>query len=137
MKSLQIVDKAKRWFGVALGLISFSFTSCSNTPVQTLKNGGLTHGQVQMNVVVGSTTQNDILEAFGAPNITTISGDGREVWTYQRHATIARSSSSHATAVLIGTSASGFERSMKTMTFIVKFDKKKVVSDFKSMSSNF
>ena len=90
-----------------------------------------------MNVVVGKTTQADILEAFGAPNITTISGDSQEVWTYQRHATIARSSGSHATAVLIGFSSSGFERSMRTMTFIVKFNKNKVVSDFKSMATNF
>ena len=87
----------------------FSTVSCSTAPVKPMKNGGITHGQVQMNVVVGKTTQNDILESFGAPNITTIDGKNREVWTYQRHATIANTSSRHATAVILGMSSSGFE----------------------------
>lgn len=117
--------------------LALVLASCSTNTVDPIKNSGLTHSQVQMNVVVGKTTQTDILEAFGAPNITTISGDSREVWTYQRHASIARSSGSHATAVLIGFGSSGFERTMRTMTFIVKFNRDKIVSDFKSMASNF
>jgi hypothetical protein len=97
-------------------------------------NSGITHGKVQMNVVVGKTTQNDIIENFGSPNITTIDGQGREVWTYQRHATVSRSSNGYATAILLGGSTSGFESSMRTMTLIIKFNRNKVVSDFKSMS---
>ena len=52
----------------------------------TKKNSELTQGMVQMNLEVGKTTKADVVENFGAPNITTRDGDGNEVWTYQRQA---------------------------------------------------
>ena len=121
----------------ALIITSASLYSCAPVTPSTPGNSGITHGKVQMNVVVGKTTQNDIIENFGSPNITTIDGQGREVWTYQRHATVSRSSNGYATAILLGGSTSGFESSMRTMTLIIKFNRNKVVSDFKSMSSSF
>ena len=100
-------------------------------------NSPLTHGNVQLNLKTGVTTQSDVLEKFGSPNITTIDGQGREVWTYQRHATVSKSSSGYATIILAGGSASGFEQSSRTMTLIIKFGPDKVVSDFNSMYSSF
>jgi hypothetical protein len=101
----------------------------------------LTHGQVQLTLKKGVTTQNEVLETFGAPNIMTIDASGNEVWTYQRHATVEKSKSSGAygTIVLFGASgsAAGFEQSSRTMTLIIKFDKSKKVIDFRSMSSSF
>ena len=46
-----------------------------------------------MNLEVGKTTKANVLETFGSPNITTRDGAGREVWTYQRQAQVAQSSS--------------------------------------------
>jgi len=43
------------------------------TPVKT-RNSSLTQGNVQMRLVVGRTTKADVLEAFGAPNVTTRDG---------------------------------------------------------------
>jgi hypothetical protein len=90
---------------------------------------------------VGSTSQTDVLEAFGAPNITSVDGSGQEVWTYQRHATVAQSSSSenYWTIILAGgnSSASGFEQTQRTITLIIKFDDSGIVSDFRSRASNF
>jgi len=57
-----------------------------------MAQNNLTHGAVQLKLQKGSTTQNDVIEAFGAPNITTIDGDGKEVWTYRRHATVTSGS---------------------------------------------
>lgn len=111
------------------------------TPPRTSKNSDLTHGNVQLNLHVGETTQTQVLEAFGAPNITSIDGSNQEVWTYQRQATVAESSSvsNYWTIVLFGGSAkaSGFEQTQRTMTLIIKFDSSKVVSDFRSRSSEF
>ena len=94
-----------------------------------------------MNLAVGATTQTEVLETFGAPNITSIDGSGQEVWTYQRHASVAQSSSSSGywTIVLAGGSseAAGFEQTQRTITLIIKFDANGVVSDFRSRSSNF
>jgi outer membrane protein assembly factor BamE (lipoprotein component of BamABCDE complex) len=111
------------------------------TPQGLGKNSDLTHGNVQLNLHVGETTQTQVLEAFGAPNITSIDGSNQEVWTYQRQATVAQSSSAsnYWTIVLGGGSAkaSGFEQTQRTMTLIIKFDPNKVVADFRSRSSEF
>lgn len=123
--------------GLALGLL----VGCAKPQPVTTRNSELTHGNVQMNLKVGETTQTDVLEIFGAPNITSMDGSGREVWTYQRQATVSQSSSrgGYWTIVLAGGggSSSGAEQTSRTMTLIIKFDENKVVSDFKSRSSNF
>lgn len=119
------------------GLLS----ACAQPGPVTTRNSELTHGNVQMVLEVGATSQTDVLEAFGAPNITSIDGSGQEVWTYQRHATVSQSSSSsnYWTIILAGgdSSASGFEQTQRTITLIIKFDDNGIVSDFRSRSSNF
>lgn len=116
---------------------------CAPAPTKpvTTRNSDLTHGNVQLNLKVGETTQTQVLETFGAPNITSIDGSGQEVWTYQRHATVSQSNSSsnYWTIILVGGSneAAGFEQTQRTMTLIIKFGANKVVSDFGSRSSEF
>lgn len=124
-----------------LSLITF-FCGCVTAPQPlTDRNSQLTQGNVQMNLIVGQTTKADVLENFGAPNITTRDGSGREVWTYQRAAQVAQSSSQSGywTIILAGksSSASGFESSSRMITLIIKFDENDVVADFRSRTSNF
>ena len=94
-----------------------------------------------MSIKVGTTTKSEIIESFGSPNITTRDGSGKEVWTYQRSAQIAQSSSKSGywTILLAGQSggSSGFESSSRMITLIIKFDEKDIVADFKSRTSNF
>ncbi len=94
-----------------------------------------------MNLVVGKTTKAEVLENFGAPNITTRDGSGREVWTYQRAAQVTQSSSQSSfwTIILGGGSsnATGFESSSQMVTLIIKFDGNDIVADFRSRTSNF
>jgi hypothetical protein len=113
----------------------------------------LTHGMVQLNVKVGVTTQADIIEAFGAPNITTIDGSNQEMWVYDRHATVTYDKSSGFSIGLLlggggggvgaggglgfGSKKSQSSESSRVMTLIIKFDANKVVSDFRSRSSSF
>ena len=126
-----------------LGLVMIGLAGCAQTPPTpvTTRNSELTHGNVQLSIKKGETTQTQVLEVFGAPNITSIDASGQEVWTYQRHATVSQgtSSSNYWTVVLAGgsNSAAGFEQSQRTMTLIIKFDERKIVSDFRSRSSEF
>ncbi len=127
---------------VGILLLSLLMTACVTTPSPVSdKNSALTQGNVQMNLEVGQTTKADVLEKFGSPNITTRDGAGREVWTYQRQAQIAQSSSKSGywTVILAGQSgsAAGFESSSRMITLIIKFDDQDVVTDFKSRTSNF
>jgi len=117
-------------------------TGCITTPQPlTERNSKLTQGNVQMSIKVGTTTKSEIIESFGSPNITTRDGSGKEVWTYQRSAQIAQSSSKSGywTILLAGQSggSSGFESSSRMITLIIKFNEKDIVADFKSRTSNF
>ena len=113
----------------------------------------LTHGMVQMTLHVGKTTQAEVLETFGAPNVYTVDGQGQEVWVYDRQATVTSSGSSGFSIGLLlggaggdaggagglgfGSSKSRSSQSQRTMTLIIKFGSDKIVSDFKSRSSSF
>ena len=123
-------------------IFSILLTGCVTAPEPlTKKNSELTQGMVQMNLEVGKTTKADVLETFGAPNITTRDSSGNEVWTYQRQAQVSQSSSSSGFIFVIiagkSAEASGFETSSRMMTLIIKFDGNDIVSDFKSRESNF
>ena len=123
---------------IALGL---GLPGCAPPPPLAEKNSALTQGNIQMNLVVGQTTKAEVLETFGAPNVTTRDGSGREVWTYQRAAQVAQSSSrsGYWTVILAGqgSSASGFETGSRMITLIIKFDGNDVVTDFRSRTSDF
>jgi len=113
----------------------------------------LTHGMVQMTIRVGQTDQAEILQTFGAPNITTIDGAGQEVWVYDRQATVTTTKDSgFSIGMLIGgvgaavggagglgfgSSKSKSTQTQRTMTLIIKFGPDKKVSDFRSRSSSF
>jgi len=113
----------------------------------------LTQGMVQMTLQVGKTSQVEVLEAFGAPNISTLDSQAQEVWVYERQATVTSSSSSgFSIGMLLGAGGSdvaggaglGFGKSksnasqtQRSMTLIIKFGPDKKVIDFKSRSSSF
>ena len=116
-------------------LLTAFLPACVQEPNPGVNN--LTHGAVQLTLKKGITTQADVLEKFGAPNIATINAEGQEVWTYQRHATTASSSEGYLTIGLAGFGKSGAEESSRSMTLIIKFSGDKKVSDFNSMYSSF
>ena len=107
----------------------------------------------QMTLHVGTTTQVEVLETFGAPNITTLDAQGQEVWVYDRQATVSSSGSSgFSIGMLLGAAGgstaggAGFgfgssknkaTQTQRSMTLIIKFGPDKKVSDFKSRSSSF
>ncbi len=127
----------------SLGVASILAGCTAITPPEPLtkQNSSLTQGNIQLNMTVGKTNKTEVLETFGAPNITTRDGVGREVWTYQRAAQVSQSSSQSGSWTLIlagkSSSASGFESGSRMTTLIIKFGDNDVVSDFRSRTSNF
>ena len=120
-------------------IASVTLAACADpsttTPVSS-KNNQLTHGNVQLILKRGETSQTQVLEGFGAPNVTSIDGSGHEVWTYQRHATDAQAASENW-AIFSRDFTVGFSQSQRTITLIIKFDENKIVKDFRSRSSSF
>ena len=146
MKPINLLGRAMLVLGVAIALVSCTAPS---QPAPE-RNSTLTQGQVQMNLQVGETRKAEVLEAFGAPNITTRDGDGMEVWTYQRSARVSQSTSRSglwsillapgargAGGLLGASSSSGFETTSRMITLIIEFDAADVVSDFRSRTADF
>lgn len=121
---------------------------------ETPAKSNLTSGQVSLTLKKNQTTQAEVLEVFGAPNLVTSNADGEEVWSYQKHATVANASSATGVAgfgglglatILLGgiggtASTSSSEQSSRTMTLIIKFREvqgTKRVVDFSSRYSSF
>lgn len=133
-------------FGL-IGMLTASafLAACVQVPVsQPEPPNNLTQGQVTLTLRKNQTTQTEVLEKFGAPNLVTANSDGEEAWTYQKHATVASASASsgYATIIFAGvsTAKAGFEQSSRTMTLIIKFKEiggVKTVVDFSSRASSF
>jgi outer membrane protein assembly factor BamE (lipoprotein component of BamABCDE complex) len=111
-------------------------TSCNTASNEYNRNTGITHGTVQLHLQKGVTSQTEVLEKFGSPNIATTDGD-MEVWTYQRHGTTSKSAGVGGSLILLGGSTSGFSQNSRTMTLIIKFGTDKKVVDFNSRYSSF
>lgn len=131
----------KHLIGLALALPLMSGCAATPTEPAPTTTNPYTHGNVQLSLVKGQTTQSDVLEIFGAPNVATVDGEGREVWTYQKNATLVKSTTadSYGTIILAGAqkTSTRFESSSRTMTLIIKFDSNKRVVDFSSRTSSF
>ena len=94
------------------------------------------------------TTQTEVVEKFGAPNLVTSNSNNEEVWTYQKHATISQVNNMAAgtslTVAIYNDAKSNnngiMETSTKSLILIVKFKEiggKKLVTDFSSRYSSF
>ena len=117
----------------------------------------LSYGTVTAVVQKGKTTQADLLQMFGGPNISTTDADGVETWVYERSVTQTDVSSnarnSQAAAKLglffksveLGASgstgqsaaASSTTTSIRSLTAIVKFNQDKTVKDYSVRASYF
>ncbi len=128
-------------------LLAFSLAGCASQrqglgqgPTEEERNP-LTHGNVQLHLRVGQTSQAQVLDVFGPPDIATIDGSGKEVWTFKRSASVSRSrTGSGGFFLLLGgynRTTSSAENTQRRMTLLIKFNEKKIVSDFKSRTSSF
>jgi hypothetical protein len=73
--------KTMRALSVVMVLVFAAASAFAQAPAGA---GGLTYGTATKMIKKGETTQTEIIQAFGAPNITTVSKKGEEVWTYDR-----------------------------------------------------
>lgn len=117
----------------------------------------LSYGTVTSRVLKGSTTQADLLQLFGGPNISTMDNDGVETWVYERSVSqtdvSSRSQSWQAAAglgVFFGhvsanaeagggqaATAASTTASFRSLTVIVKFNQNKTVKDYSVRASQF
>jgi hypothetical protein len=163
-----------RWF--ALAAAAFLLPACMSAPqiqpgsapvtpaaqaasAPAAQSGGsaLSYGTVTSAVVKGKTTQMDLIQWFGGPNISTVDADGVETWLYERSVSqtdVASKSQNWQAAANLGISfgqgqggasagggqsgsASSTASSFRSLTVIVKFNADKTVKDYSVRSSQF
>jgi hypothetical protein len=105
--------------------------------VQPVEKGNLTPGMAKTKIIKGVTTQNEILEVFGAPNIVTKNKSGNEVWTYDKASVETGTSSIYGTILIVGGAGSRSSSSARTFTLMIEFDDQSIVKDFSYRAASF
>lgn len=118
-----------------VSLASLFLLGCAS--VQPVQKGNLTSGMAKTKIIKGQTTQNEILDVFGAPNIVTKNKSGNEVWTYDKASVETGTSDVYGTILIAGGAGSRTSTSSRTFTLIIEFDEKNVVKDYSYRSSAF
>jgi hypothetical protein len=90
----------------------------------------LTAGMVKKTIEKGRTTQQEVLEVFGPPDILTRK-DGREVWTYDKTTLQIEESSGYFTVILAGLESQTIKSSSRSSMVIIYFDEQEVVADYR------
>ena len=93
----------------------------------------LTFGVVKSKIQKGVTTQEEILQIFGSPNLTTKNKSNNEVWSYNKMSVQEKAG---RTDFFMGQKASA-SSSSQSFDLIITFDDKDVVKDYSVISSSF
>jgi uncharacterized protein YcfL len=104
---------------------------------QPVQKSNLTPGMAKTKIIKGVTSQNDVLEVFGAPNIVTRNKSGNEVWTYDKASVETSSSSIYGTILIAGGASGRAATSANTFTLMIEFDDQNIVKDFSYRSASF
>ena len=104
---------------------------------QTTQKSNLTAGMAKQKIIKGVTSQDELLEVFGAPNIITKNKSGNEVWTYDKVSTDKSFEDGYWNVVINRTSKGQSSTTAKTFTLMIEFDTNDVVKDFNYKSSSF
>jgi hypothetical protein len=96
----------------------------------------LTPGMVKINIVKGQTTQAQIVEVFGPPDLVTHKDD-QEIWTYDKTAYDYEKRSDYLTVIFAGWGGDRVRSSSRSTMLIVYFDKQDRVSDYRLSAAKF
>jgi len=116
--------------------LSFFVCGCVAS-VQPAQKSNLTPGMAKTKIIKGQTTQSEVLEVFGAPNIVTQNKSGNEVWTYDKASVEKSGSDAYGTIILAGLSAARSSATSRTFTLMIEFDNNEVVKDYSYRASSF
>lgn len=141
---------------LSLILIITGITGCSS-PNSIQQPTNLTTAQVKRSITVGVTTQEEVVQALGTPNMLLKSSGSCESWTYDQvrvdnssigfnllggiGGTSSTSKIGETGSVLGGGAAQitnmNESSSVRTMTVIIKFDNNGIVRDYQMMYTAF
>lgn len=128
-------------------LVALLAVGCASPPWKETRDP-VSAGTAKLFLETGETTQAEVIEAFGGPNVIAGGADGSETWTYDRMAYVRRSASGGgigAAGGIIGTvpvggllwgGASRASSGSRTVTLLLYW-KDGVLENFKYRSASF
>lgn len=116
------------------GCVTSNSTVQQDIPVGHAAN--LTPGATKAYIYPGRTTQAEMTEIFGPPDLMTRK-EGKDVWTYERFSYQASRSDGFLTIFIAGKSTSQQSVSSRSVMLIVYFDENDIVADYRLSSSRF
>ena len=112
-------------------------SSCSSYKygqnAEPTQKSNLTFGVVKSKIQKGTTTQSEILEVFGSPNLITKNKSNEEVWSYNKMSVQERAGH---TDFFTGQRAS-VSSSSQSFDLIITFDENDVVKDYSVISTSY
>ncbi|PIR19875.1 MAG: hypothetical protein COV45_07810 [Deltaproteobacteria bacterium CG11_big_fil_rev_8_21_14_0_20_47_16] len=125
-----------RYALILLTALTMVMGCASSNPQHKAKESALTQGMTKKYIYPGQTTQTNVLEIFGPPDLVSHRG-GKEVWTYDKITQNVSSSGGFVTILIAGYNKSSYESRNRSSMLIIYFDKNEVVEDYKLSVSNF
>jgi outer membrane protein assembly factor BamE (lipoprotein component of BamABCDE complex) len=123
-----------------LGTVMFFFIlilGCASYPPQNepVQKSNLTSGTVKKEIIKGKTTQAEVMNLFGSPNLMTMDSDGNEVWNYNKMSYTTTTGSDGVSILFWGGSRSMRSSTTQSFDLIIVFDKNNVVRDYRVISA--
>lgn len=119
------------------GLIFCLLLAAACAAKQTPQKSNLTFGNVKKNIIKGKTSQAEVVQLLGSPNIVTKNSKGNEVWTYTRQSFDSKSGSFGGGIIILGGQKAFSNASTSSFDLILTFDEKDVVEEYSVVSSQF
>lgn len=123
--------------------ISIFIVSCATGVAhkQPVQKSNLTFATVKTHLIKGKTSQAEVIQLLGNPNIVTKGKNGVEIWSYSKQSFESGSSSSSAMGgfILFGASQNtAFSQSASsTFDLVLKFNDKDILLNYSVRSSKF
>ena len=117
-----------------LCMIIFGCAPSNTDPLPTQSN--LTAGMAKKTIVKGTTTQAEVTEIFGPPDLITHKDD-MQVWTYDKIRYDIESSNGYLNVLVAGVGGSRARSSSTSTMLIVYFDSNDKVIDYRMSVTRF
>ena len=125
---------------IYLILITLSTTMCCATFPKNedpSEQSRLTVGSVKKEIIKGKTTQAEVLNYFGSPNLVTMNSDGEEVWNYNRMSYTATTGSDGGSVLFWSGSRAMSSTTTKSFDLILTFDENDIVKNYNVISASY
>ncbi len=115
---------------------SVFFAGCASSNKAPQKSN-LSFGTIKSSIVKGKTSQSEVVQLLGSPNIVTKNRENEEVWTYSRQSTDSEEGGFGGGLLVFGGSKAFSSQSSNSFDLIITFNSKDIVRDYSVVQAQF